>query len=103
VPMRGNIIQAVAGQHPAMAFDWAVANADKVNGFLEASTRSAFIVSLPTGSGDPAVAARVTAYAAKALPAGSRKPAETAVAVINYRAGLRARQAAAIGKWAGAK
>ncbi len=103
VPMRGNIIQAVAGQHPAMAFDWAVANADKVNGFLEASTRSAFIVSLPTGSGDPLVANRVTAFAAKALPAGSRKPAETAVAVINYRAGLRARQAVAIGKWAEGK
>ena len=48
------------------------------------------------------VAERVTAYAAKALPVTSRKPAETTVAVINYRAGLRARQAAAIGKWAGA-
>lgn len=100
VPMRGNVIQAVASQHPAMAFDWAVANADKVNALLETSTRSAFIVSLPTGSGDPGVANRVTAYAAKALPHGSRKPAETAVAVINYRAGLRARQSAAIGKWA---
>ena len=103
VPMRGNIIQAVAGQHPAMAFDWAVANEAKVNAMLEASTRSAFIVSLPTGSGDPVVAMRVTAYAAKALPVTSRKPAETAVAVINYRAGLRARQAKDIGTWAGAK
>jgi aminopeptidase N len=103
VPMRGNVIGSVAIQHPAMAFDWAVANADKVNAMLETSTRSAFIVSLPTGSGDPAVAARVTAYAAKALPASSRKPAETAVAVINYRAGLRARQAAAIGTWAEGK
>jgi aminopeptidase N len=103
VPMRGNVIAAVASQHPAMAFDWAVAHADKVNAMLETSTRSAFIVGLPAGSGDPAVAARVTAYAAKALPVASRKPAETTVAVINYRAGLRARQAAAIGTWAGAK
>ncbi len=103
VPMRGNVIAAVASQHPAMAFDWAVANADKVNAMLETSTKSAFIVGLPAGSGDPAVAARVTAYAAKALPAASRKPAETTVAVINYRAGLRARQAAAIGKWAEGK
>ena len=103
VPMRGNVIAAVAGQHPAMAFDWAVANETKVNAMLESSTRSAFIVALPTGSGDPAVAARVTAYAAKTLPVTSRKPAETTVAVINYRAGLRARQAAAIGMWAGAK
>ena len=100
VPMRGTIVQAVAGQHPAMAFDWAVANEAKVNAFLEASTRSAFIVSLPTGSGDSTVANRVTAYAAKSLPVTSRKPAQTTVAVINYRAGLRARQAAAIGKWA---
>ncbi len=102
VPMRSSVISAVASQHPAMAFDWAVTNADKVNAMLETSTRSAFIVSLPSGSGDPKVAERVTAYAAAALPKTSRKPAETAVAVINYRAGLRARHAAAIGKWAGA-
>jgi aminopeptidase N len=100
MPMRGNVIQAVASQHPALAFDWAVANVDMVNSFLEASTRSAFIVSLPSGSGDPAVAQRVTAFAEKTLPAASRKPAETAVAVINYRAGLRARQAGPIGAWA---
>ncbi len=103
VPMRGNIIQAVASQHPALAFDWAVAHAKQVNAMLESSTRAGFIVSLPSGSGDPAVAARVTAYANQALPAGSRKPAETAVAVINYRAELRQRQAAAVGIWAGAR
>ncbi len=100
LPMRGNIIQSVAGEHPALAFDWAVAHADRINAMLETSTRSAFIVSLPSGSGDPAVAARVTAYAAKALAAGSRKPAETTVSLINYRAALRKRQAGAIGKWA---
>jgi aminopeptidase N len=103
VPMRGNVIQAVAGQHPALAFDWAVANEAKVNAFLEASSRSEFIVGLPTASGDPKLAQRVTAYAMKALPAASRKPAETTVAVINYRAGLRARQAAIIGAWASGK
>jgi aminopeptidase N len=103
VPMRGNVIQAVAGQHPAMAFDWAVANEAKVNAFLESSSRSEFIVGLPASSGDPKLAERVTAYALKALPAASRKPAETTVAVINYRAGLRARQATAIGKWATVK
>ena len=102
VPVRGNVIAAAAGSHPAMAFDWAVANQAKVNSLLEASTRSAFIVSLPSASGDPEVAKRVTAYAERALPAGSRKPAETTVAVITYRAGLRQRQAAAIGTWASA-
>ena len=100
VPMRGNVIQAVSREHPALAFDWAVAHADAVNAFLESSTRAAFIVGLPVGANDPAVATRVTAYALKTLPAGSRKPADVTVAVINYRAGLRQRQAAAVGKWA---
>ncbi len=100
VPMRGNVIAAVASEHPAMAFDWAVAHADAINAFLETSTRAAFIVGLPSGSSDPAVAARVTAYAAKALPAGSRKPAEVTTALINYRAGLRQRLAPAIALWA---
>ncbi len=99
VPMRGNVIQAVAREHPALAFDWAVAHADAVNAFLESTTRAAFIVGLPVSANDPAVASRVTAYALKALSAGSRKPAGVTVAVINYRAGLRQRQAAAIGKW----
>ena len=100
VPMRGNVIQAVSREHPVLAFDWAVAHADAVDAFLESSTRAAFIVGLPVGANDPAVATRVTAYALKALPAGSRKPADVTVSVINYRAGLRQRQAAAIGKWA---
>ncbi len=99
VPMRGNIVAAVAATHPEMAFDWAVANSEKVNAFLEASTRSQFIVGLAAGSGDPAVAAKVTAWADKNLPEGSRKPAAQSVSSITYRAALRARQAAALGKW----
>ncbi len=101
VPMRGNVIQAVASEHPAMAFDWAVAHDSEISRFLETTTRAAFIVGLPASATDPAVATRVADYAAKALPAGSRKPAEVTVAVINYRAGLRQRQAPAIAAWAG--
>ena len=101
VPMRGNVVQAVARDHPELAFDWAVAHADQVNAFLEASTRARFIVSLPQASSDLAVARRVNAYAVKALPESSRKPATTTIAVITDRAGRVQRQAAAIGSWAG--
>nr|MBA3897737.1 M1 family metallopeptidase [Sphingomonadaceae bacterium] len=59
VPMRGNVIQEVAANHPALAFDWAVAHEAQVNAFLESSTRSSFIASLPGGASDPAVAARL--------------------------------------------
>jgi aminopeptidase N len=100
VAMRTSVISAVARYHPAFAFDWAVANDAKVNALLEASTRSTYIVGLPSGSSDPEVAKRVMTYAERALAAGSRKPAETTAGVINYRAGLRARQAEAIGLWA---
>ena len=102
VPIRAGIIQAVAFAHPAMAFDWAVAHQDAVNALLESSTRSGFVVGLASAAGDTAVADRVMAYATKAFPESSRKPAETSAAVIRYRAALRQRQAAAIGKWAGA-
>ena len=99
-PMRGNIVQAVAGAHPALAFDWAVAHQAQVDAFLEASTRAAFIVGLPAGASDLALASRVTAFANARLPAGSRKPAETTVAVIKYRAELRQRLAPVIAAWA---
>ena len=101
VPLRPGIIRAVAGQHPAMAFDWAVAHEAQIQTLLESTTRNSFIVGLAQGSGDVAVAQRVKAYAARAIPEGSRKPADTAVGVIEYRAALRARQAAALAKWAG--
>jgi len=103
VSMRGNIIQSVAGQHPALAFDWAVANAVRVNSFLETSTKLTFIVSLPSGSSDPALADRVSAYAAGTPPPGARKAAEATVAAINSRATLRKRQAAALALWARAR
>ncbi len=101
VPMRGNVLQAVAGEHPAMAFDWAVAHEAQVISFLEATTKSEFIASLASASGDPAVAARVTAYAEKRLPPNARRASAQVVSAITYRAGLRARQAAALGQWGG--
>ena len=100
VPTRAAIIQAVANEHPEMAFDWAVAHGDAVNAMLESSTRSGFVVGLAQGASDPAVAGRVEAYAAKTFPESSRQPAAVAAGAIRYRAGLRQRQAAAIGRWA---
>lgn len=103
VPMRGNVVATVAANHPALAFDWAVAHEEAVNAFLESSTRSEFIVGMASASGDPAVAKRVTDFAEKRLPAASRRPAAQVVSSITYRASLRARQAAALGKWGSAR
>ncbi len=103
VPIRASMIASVARNHPARAFDWAVAHASAVNALVEANTVPGYIVGLAGTSGDPAVAERVRSYAARALPPQSRKTAEIVEAGIAYRAGLRAAQAKALGAWTGGK
>lgn len=99
VPMRASIIAAVGGEHPEMAFDWAVAHADQVNALLEQSSKAGFIVELASDSSDRALAGRVQAYALKALAPAARGDANAAISRINYLADLRARLAPAIGAW----
>jgi aminopeptidase N len=103
VPIRSGLIASVAGRHPDLAFDWAVANKDKVNALLEESSRSEFIVGLGAGSSDLATARKVAAYAAANLPVASRAPAREAVTLIQYRADRRAKQSPALAAWANAK
>ena len=100
VPVRSGIISSVGSEHPALAFDWAVKNQKQINAILEASSRSEFIVGLASSGSDPALAKRVTAYAAANIPASARAPARTAVNFITYRANRRAKMAPAIGIWA---
>jgi aminopeptidase N len=100
VPVRTTIIASVAGDHPALAFDWAVKNKVQVNAIVEESSKSEFIVGLADGGNDLALAKRVTAYAAANLAAGARAPARKAVNFITYRAQRKAVLAPAIGAWA---
>lgn len=99
VPMRASIIAAVSGQHPEMAFDWAVAHEAQVNALLEQSSKAGFIVGLASESSDRAVAGRVQAYALKALAPSARGDANATISRINYLADLRGRLAPAIGVW----
>jgi aminopeptidase N len=100
VPIRSSIIRAVAGEHPDMAFNWAVANAKAVNAILEESSRPGFIPELAGGSTEAKIADAVMAYANKALPPGARGDAITAASLVRYRANVRASQSTAIGAWA---
>ncbi|MGN6817381.1 MAG: M1 family metallopeptidase [Sphingomonas sp.] len=95
------ILRAVASAHPDLAFDYAVANADMVNGFLEASTRAGFIVSLGAGSNDPAMPGKIAAYAEKNLPEGSRGGMKRALAVIAVRKAVADRLRAGVTAWVG--
>ena len=62
------ILRAVAGGHPDMAFDFAVANRELVDSLVEANSRAAFIPSLGAGSNDPAMPGKIMAYAEKYQP-----------------------------------
>jgi len=90
--LSANMISTVAKLHPDLAFDFAVAHKDAVNGKVDAASRTKFIPGLAKASADPAMIDKVRAYAAANLPAGSRGEAEKSVASITDR--IKARKAA---------
>ncbi len=98
-PQKSSLLRAIAGRHSDLAFDFAVANPDLVNGFLEASTRSGYIPSLGAASADPAMPAKIMAYAEKNLPEASRGGAKRTVALMAVRRQLADRTRGAIEAW----
>jgi aminopeptidase N len=98
-PQKASLIRSIAGRHPDMAFDFAVANMDLVNGLLETSTRAGFIVGLGQGSNDPAMPGKITSFAEKNLPEASRGGAKRAVAIIGVRRQSADRMRADVTKW----
>ena len=96
------ILRAVAGGHPDMAFDFAVANMELVNGLIEANSRAAFIPSLGAGSNDPAMPGKIQAYAEKNQPEAARGGAKRAMAAIAVRKAVADRLRGGVTGWAGA-
>ncbi len=90
--LSANMISTVAKLHPDLAFDFAVAHKDAVNGKVDAASRTKFIPALGKASADPAMIDKVRAYAAANLPAGSRGEAEKSAASITDR--IKTRKAA---------
>jgi aminopeptidase N len=93
------LLRSVAGGHPDLSFDFAVANAEMINGLLEASTRAGFIVGLGAGSNDPAMPGKITAYAAKNLPESSRGGAKRALTAISVRKSVLDRLTPGVTAW----
>ena len=100
-PQKASLLASIAGRHPDMAFDFAVANLDLVNSFLETSTRAGFVVGLAAGSNDPAMPAKVTAFAEKNLPEASRGGARRTLALIETRRQAAERLKPAVSAWLG--
>ncbi|MCU6452790.1 M1 family metallopeptidase [Sphingomonas sp. A2-49] len=100
-PQKASLLRAVAGSHPDMAFDWAVANRKLVDGFIEESSRSGYIVTLGAGSTDPAMPAKIEAFA-QTLPETSRGPAKRVLSGIAVRKAAADRLRPAVQTWLGA-
>jgi hypothetical protein len=93
------MLGAVAGEYPDLAFDFALANMDKVNQRIDASSRSRFFPALASGSADPAMIGKIDAYASANLAQGSRREAETAVVRIKDRLRIMKERLPEIDAW----
>ncbi|KFN43652.1 M1 family metallopeptidase [Arenimonas oryziterrae] len=93
------MIGDVAGLHPDLAFDFALENMAAVNERVDSTSRSRYYPGLAGGSADPAMIAKIRAYAAANLAEGSRRDAETAVAGITYRIKIRRERLPAVDAW----
>ena len=98
-PQKAGLLRAVAGAHPDLAFDWAVANRELVESFLEASTRSGYIVGLGAGSNDPAMPGKISAFADKYLPASSRGGVTRSLSTIAVRKAAADQLRPAVTNW----
>ena len=97
------MISAVAGQHPDLAYGFALRNREKVDALVDVSSRSAYIPGLAAGSTDPAMIARLQEHATRYMTAESRRPADIAIAAIEDRVRVRQTRLPDITRWLEAK
>jgi len=94
-----SMISTVAGQHPELAFDFAVAHRAQVDKKIDSSSLSRYYPGLGNSSLDAAMVGKIKAYANAHLAAGSRRPAETVIANVQYRIKVRNERLPVISAW----
>jgi aminopeptidase N len=93
------LVSAVAEVHPDLAFDYALAHRERVEGLVDASSRSRYLASLGTGSADPAMIDKLGRYADQHMTPQSRGSVDRAIASIRDRIRVRTEQRPLIGAW----
>ncbi|BCT91321.1 aminopeptidase [Lysobacter helvus] len=96
-----SMISVVSGQHPDLAFDYAVAHQKQLESKIDSTSRSRYYPGLARNSLDPAMIGKLKAYADKNIVASSRRETDTAVANITYRSKVKKERLPAIGAWLG--
>lgn len=98
-PAVGALIDAVAVDHPAEAFRFAVRHERTILRNIDASSRWGFIPRLAVRSNDAGLADEVQAYVERTTPADARDVAAQTIAEVRARSEVRARQLPALDAW----
>jgi aminopeptidase N len=93
------MISRVSVLHPAMAFDFAVANWQRLSGKIEPSTQASYVPQLLSQASDPALIGKLDRFAARYIPADARQDVRRAVARIRYFAEIRRRRLPEVDAW----
>ncbi len=93
------IVSSVAAEHPDMTVDFALANLKAVEGLVDVASRSEYVGQLAGQSVDPAIVAKLDAYAKANLTPASRKPLDGVIARIKTRIADAPRIKAGVMEW----
>ena len=93
------MIGAVAGQHPEIAFDFAVQHHAQIETLVDASSQARYYPGIGGGSSDRAMIAKLRGFAQVHIPESARNATETAIANIEYRLQVREQRMPAIVAW----
>ncbi len=93
------MISTVARNYPDMAVDFALANVDKINQRVDASSRSRYFARLASSSSNPAMIAKLKSYGEANLAPSSRGDVDAAIAAIQDRIKTNAARLPEIDAW----
>ena len=93
------MISIVSGEHPDLAFDFAVAHRGQVDKLVDSTSRSRYYPGLGSGSRDPAMIDKLNAFADAHIAKSSRRATDTAIASIRYRREVIGKRLPQIDAW----
>jgi len=94
-----NIVDSVAPRYPVMALDFIAAHWTKLSEMMEPDSRSQYAARLAGRGADPALVAKLDAFADKNIPASARGEVARADAQIAYRARIRTQRLPQADQW----
>ena len=92
------LISAVANVYPDKAWAFVMSHRAQVEAMVEPTSRTTYFTSIASGARDPAMAARLTAFAAT-VPASARGEVDKALAAIRYRHDVVTQRLPAADSW----